>query len=161
MGATTVSTSSRICDLNAQAPEAAFRLYLHLAEHFRRHEGRMRIQAAQHPAYGAVDDALGLHLLHIIRLDVGEDLRKDLEVLIALALERVAIRHHHAGAYAHQNHNDRPRPHWFTPKLPRHRKFPHDGGPFGFQSPELSGRLTAPSPLSTPSGKMLLLSLLP
>ena len=95
-------------NLDAQAAEASFRLDLHLTEHFRRHEGRMRIQTAQHAADGAVDDPLRLHFLHVIGLDVGEDFRENLQVFVALVLERVAIRHHHTRANAHQNDNDRP-----------------------------------------------------
>src|SRR5574341_117645 len=80
-------------DLDAQAPEAPLGLHLHLPEGIGRHEGTVRIQGFQHALDRAVDQFLGVHLVHVVGLDQRQDLGEDLEFLVGVLDRRGAMLH--------------------------------------------------------------------
>ena len=75
-------------DLDAEAAEAARRLDLHLAIALGIEERAVRVEAAERPLDGAVDQVFRGHLVHVLVLDDRKHLREQPELLVRRAAAR-------------------------------------------------------------------------
>ena len=82
IGATTVRMSSRSVISMPRPPKLPVGLDLHLLVHLGIEERRVGIETAQRALDGAVDDVLGLDLVHVLLLDDVDDLGEEPEVLV-------------------------------------------------------------------------------
>ena len=65
-GLTTLISPVLLRDLQPEAAEASPRLRLHVAESFRRHVARMRIEPGQHAVEGVLDQVVVGYRLHVV-----------------------------------------------------------------------------------------------
>ena len=105
MGAMTVSMRVLDPDLDADALELALDVHAHFLERPLGHIGRMRVKAGDHAPDGALDQLLGIRVLHIIALDELERLREGLQVLIGIGL---GLGHFLADQYAGREQDEGP-----------------------------------------------------
>ena len=73
-------------DLDADPLELALDVHAHLLERPLGHIGRMRVKARDHAPDGALDQLLGVRVLHVVALDELERLREGLQLVIGIGL---------------------------------------------------------------------------
>src|SRR5690606_4039371 len=75
-------------DLDAEAPELAARLHLHVAEVLRAEISRMGVERGQHAVDGRLDQLCVVRLLDIVLSDALEHITKQVELPVDLRVRR-------------------------------------------------------------------------